>query len=528
MYIGEKEMAGLDGILLNNLNYKKAINRIANDSLHDFVFAPHYSAIFKYAPEELWNILKQSLNSGVYNPQLPITIEVPKKSGLTRPGSILNPIDRLLYQCIADVLAPEIEKSLDRKSVFSQILSENDEPESGKMFESPSICYGELRNKIYELCSDEKYGYVIVADIACYFERIYQHVLINLLRSTESEAGYINLLERLLSALTSKDSHGIIQGVYPSDLLGNFYLCAFDSYLKLKNVEFIRYVDDYWIFFRTLEEAQQVLADICTYVRKEGLYLNEYKTRIISTRDLQCEETELDRLFNAARDEINSWDIVYSEYSFEPLEFERFEDEADLEVQAITRLYLIRNETPNFTERIDKFCLPRLAINKLDFAVQDAIEGLISRPHIADVYCQYLKAFIDTDLSISDSIQKAFIENKFNYEWQMMWVLGMFYHSDNINMDVVDKVYSILHDYNIPAAVRAICPLIVSKHGDGSRRRLIRNHYSSEPSSYVKEAILYSTKFFPSNDDKNTCISTWETHSDINKLIAIALRKEGR
>jgi hypothetical protein len=521
-------MPGLDGILLNKLNYKRAINRIANDTLHDFIFAPHYSAIFKYASEELWNTLKQPLNSGVYNPQLPITIEVPKKSGLTRPGSILNPIDRLLYQCIADEIAPEVEKSLDRESVFSQFLAENDDPDSGKMFESPSICYGELRNKLTELCSDERYNYVIIADIACYFERIYQHVLINLLRSTECEPGYINLLERILSALTSKDSHGIIQGVYPSDLLGNFYLCAFDAYLKLKRVEFIRYVDDYWIFFGTLEEAQNILVDICTYVRKEGLYLNEYKTRIIKTQDLKYEETELDRMFNEAREEFNSWDIIYSEYSFEPFEFEGFEDEAEVEAEAIIRLYQKRNESSYFTEKIDKFCLPRLAINKQDIAVGDAIEGLINRPHIADVYCQYLKALSDSDPSIIDAIQNAFLDNKFNYEWQMMWVLGMFYHFDYISMDVVDKAYIILLDHNISPGVRAICALIVSKHGDGPRRRLIRNHYSSEPSTYVKESILYSTKFFPSNDDKNTCINTWETHSDINKLIAIALRKEGR
>ncbi len=521
-------MPGLDGLLINKLNYKRAINRIANDIANDFIFAPHYSAIFKYASEELWITLKQPLSSGAYNPQLPITIEVPKKSGLTRPGSILNPIDRLLYQCIADEIASEAEKSLNRKNVYSHILAENDDVYSGKMFEPQSVCYGKLRNKITELCSDIKYKFVLVADIACYFERIYQHVLINLLRSTGCETGYINLLERLLSALTSKDSHGIVQGVYPSDLLGNYYLCAFDTYLSLNHLEFVRYVDDYWIFFETKDEAEKALTDICTYVRKEGLYLNESKTRILKTYELKYEETELDRLFSDARDEFKRWNNSYSDYSFEPFEIDSSIDDDEVELQATLRLYGKRNEYQRFTERVDKFCLPRFAVYKEGIAVQNAIEGLLKRPHIADVYCQYLNSLVENDFIINHEVQTAFLENKLNYEWQAMWVLGMLYHSSDIYMEVVDKAYLIMKDYNISAAVRAICPLIISKHGDGPRRRLIRNHYSDEPSTYVKEAILYSTKFFPSNDDKNTCINTWETHSDINKLIAIALRKEGR
>lgn len=522
-------MSGLDGLLLKNLNFERAINRIANDTLHDFIISPHYSAIFKHASKELWEKLSNRLSSGNYNPQLPISIEVPKKSGLTRPGSILNPIDRLLYQCIADEIAEEIEKSLDRENVFSNRLHISSEPNSGKMFESANICYGELRNKITELCVDTNYNYAIVADIACYFERIYQHVLINLLRSTKCDPGYINLLERILSALTSKDSHGIVQGIYPSDLLGNFYLCAFDSFLKLKRVKFVRYMDDYWIFLESLEETRKILVDICTYVRKEGLYLNEYKTHITKTEDLKYEETELDRMFNDAREEYKGWDIIYSEYSFEPFYFDELnEDDEDAEIAATIRLYEKRNESPRFLEKIDKFCLPRLAMYKSNIAVNDAIEGLIDRPHLSDIYSQYLRVFVSEDLELSDVVQSIFLDNKLTYEWQTMWILAMFYYMESISMNVVDKAYSLLLDYNNSPAVRALCPLIVSKHGDGPRRRLIRNHYSSEPSTYVKEAILYSTKFFPSNDDKNTCINIWETHSDMNELISIALKKEGK
>lgn len=517
-------MAGLSEDLIKDLNYEQAINRISSDIRTDFIFAPHYSVIFKYASDDLWAKLKEFLKSGTYNPQLPITIEVPKKSKLTRPGSILNPLDRLLYQCIADEIADEIENSLDREAVFSHRLMHD--TISIRMFESPSACYAELKNQITELCNDGTYQYVLVTDIASYFERIYQHVLINLLRSTQCRTEYISLLEKILSALTSKDSHGIIQGVYPSDLLGNYYLSAFDSYLKVNNLKFFRYVDDYWIFFSTLEEAEKALVDMCTYVRKDGLYLNEYKTKIIETQKLHHEETEVDRMFDKAKEEYAPWVGPSSYYdSFEPFEID-YISAMEQEISATIDLYLSCVEDDNLAEKIEKFCLPIFASFKSTVAVQGSINSILQRPHLTDKYSQYLTALFDVDSNIIEEVEKMFLENKLIYEWQMMWILGMFYHSKKLSMRMVDKAYSILIDYNISQAVRAICALIVSKHGDGPKRRFIRNHYSSEPSTYVKEAILYSTKFFPSPDDRNSCIKVWETHSDINRLIALALRKE--
>jgi hypothetical protein len=192
-------MAGFDGALLEQINVTQAINRVACDVHNDFIVAPHYSAVFKYASDDLWQLLKTLLNNGKYNPQLPINIEVPKKTGLTRPGSILNPIDRLLYQCIADRIAPEIERQIDRDRVFSQVLNrENDDTD--KMFESSGVSYKKLQIKLSDLCSRDEIKFALVADIACFFERIYQHVLINMLRSSKCENEFINLLEKVLSS----------------------------------------------------------------------------------------------------------------------------------------------------------------------------------------------------------------------------------------------------------------------------------------------------------------------------------------
>lgn len=514
---------GLDQNLVNELDVELALRRIGCDILSDFIFAPHYSAVFRFASKELIATLIKKLRSGTYFPMLPITIEVVKKTGTTRPGSILNPIDRLLYQSLIDKIAPIADKNIDRSRVYSNIISMED---TGSMFEPQSKSYKELKRKLQVLCENKKYNHVLFIDIACYFDRIYQHVLINLLRSTTIKAEYTNLLEKVLSEFTQKDSHGIIQGLFPSDFLGNYYLCSFDSFLKTKGIEFIRYVDDYWMFFHSEKDAKKFLVKICNYVRKEGLYLNESKTMIKSTEDTNYEENKIDTLFNAAREEFKKQRIYVSEYSFEPFQIDSITEELDFD--AIKELYNNREDQPRLLERIDKFCLPLLARYNSDLAVEDAIEGIEKRPHLVHIYAQYLGTIARSKEVIFDFIEKLLIEDKFLYDWQKMWVLGLLFHANKISNELVNKAYFILEDFDEDITLRAICAIIVSKFGDGASRRLVRNHYSIEPSMYVKEAILYSTKFFPSNDDKNTCIKTWRNHSDISELIAIAISNEGK
>ncbi|MDF1617306.1 RNA-directed DNA polymerase [Petrocella sp. FN5] len=516
-------MFGLDSKFVKKMNHNKAISRILHDVNSDFIISPHYNAVYKYASDELWKILKSQLGSGSYNPLLPITTEVPKKSGLTRPGAILNPIDRLLYQLLIDIVAEKIEAGIDRKRVFSNEFDICEiEPE--KMFVPVSKKYKELRAKLAEHCKAIYYDFALVTDIACYYERIYQHVLVNILRSTTIEPELVSIIEKVLSAHTSKDSHGIVQGIYPSDILGNYYLTAFDSYLNSKDIEFLRFVDDYWMFFTTEREATKALIDICNYVRKEGLYLNEHKTKILSTDDLHYEETEIDRLFDSAKEELANIELDSFGYNFDPFDIDEFDGE--IEDEALKELFQRRTDSENLSDKIDKFCLPRLAILQSDIAVEEAIEGLIKSPHLTSVYMRYLRAMISEDNNIIERLEDLFNRNKLNYDWQVMWLLGLFYSVDNISDKLPMQAYAIMEDNNRSEVIRAMCALVASKHGNGPVRRLIRNRYSSEPSSYVREAILYSTKHFPSADDKNACVKAWEGHSEMNKLIVKAMKSE--
>lgn len=264
--------------------------------------------------------------------------------------------------------------------------------------------------------------------------------------------------------------------------------------------------------------------DICTYVRKEGLYLNELKTKVVGTQQLLHEETELDRMFESAKQELDDLVFIGGEYSFDP--FDVREVEGNREYDALVRLYSERGSSIKVTEKIDKFCLPRFALSQDNRAVEDALNGIQELPHLSNVYARYLMSIAKNDANTLIKIESLILEDKLMYDWQKMWVLGLLYSAESVSQSLVDFIKGKFEDNNTNEVVRALFILILSKNGNGATRRLVRNRYANEPSAYVKEAILYSTKFFPSSDDRSACVKAWGGHSTINELIVEAIKKE--
>src|SRR5688572_13442707 len=116
---------GIDPAVVSKLNWKLAAKRILVDIRSDFIYAPHFSIVFRRAASDLASEVLSELKNGKYSPGPPITIDVPKSSRMaviprgsrgptfSRPGSILMPKDRLVYQLLADRAAPLIEENTD-------------------------------------------------------------------------------------------------------------------------------------------------------------------------------------------------------------------------------------------------------------------------------------------------------------------------------------------------------------------------------------------------------------------------------
>jgi len=522
-------MYGLDATLVDEIDYGLSLGRVKTDVLTDFILAPHYSVVYTYAPDELIERVKTLLRNGEYTPELPIKADIPKPSGLTRPGAILVPVDRLVYQMLVDNISQQAEAQLDRSRVFSHVLL-SDDPEY-KMFKSNDECWQNMRTALSSLCQDRKLLYAISTDVACHFERIYQHNLINLLHASGCDSRFVNLLEKILLAFTEKNSHGILQGMFASDLLGNFSLASLDDYLRVQGIPSVRYVDDIFVFCTSLVEAKKQLASICRILRREGMNLNESKTRMIESEKLLAEETEVDRLFDEAKKEVRGTPVLVQKetfYGFESMwtSGEEVWEEEQIELIAVRELYKKALDNEGDAEKIERFCLPYFSKAHDDIAVEETLGGVLLRPHLSKVYCSYLMPFARGDSAISQRLESIIVNEELPYDWSLMWPMAVLVEVNSVTRETIDHAISVIEDSRRLDSLRAIAAHLVSKHGTAGQRRLLKNRYELEPSSYVKSAIMFSTKYFPT-DERNSCLGAWGSHSVTNSLIATAIRRSG-
>ena len=515
---------GLDAKVVNTLNRELALKRIQRDIQSDFIFAPHLNIVYHQAGEELYDQLTSKFKSGKYSPRLPITIDVIKSNGFNRLGSILEPFDRLAYQLIVDLSAPVAEKEVDRTQVFSNQLLDVDD--DGLMFERPSQSYGLFRERIQQLCVSYKYNYVLRSDIAAYFDRLYQHILGNLLNSSGANKDAVSFLERFLLHLSQNDSHGIIQGVFPSDFLGNFCLVDIDAQHTMMGLEFARYVDDMYIFFKDYNDARTHKITLSNWLRKDGLMLNESKTKIYRTQSLLEEETELDKLFAAAEEEVmeDKLNIGYETNLFWNLESEIEMDEMDVALEANKKLFDLDVDYET-RQKIDRFCLPTFAAVEIDHAVEYVIKNYAKNPTMSHTYFGYLSKMIRKEPSIVEEIEKIFDDTDLIFDYQRKWLFSTLLYSEKVSERLLRHALADLQDPSKNVCLRSLCAILIGKNGTAAQRRILKNHYSNENSEFVKSAILYSSQYFPAQE-KDTCFKAWSGHNETNSLIVVAIKKK--
>lgn len=517
-------MAGLDKQILDKIDHKSVIEHVKSDIASDLIIAPHYSVIFRKAGDDLWSLLRELLNSGSYNPVLPHTLNVPKKNWFARLGSILNPLDRFLYQALADNVSHTLEHALDRDRCFSNVVSENPE----KMFEPGNECYSRFQKKIRELCDEGTH--ILRTDISNCFETIPHHHLINLMNETGCLGEIVNLLEKMLSAFREKNSFGIIQGLYPSDLLGNFFLSDIDSFFELQEIPSARYIDDIYLLFESELAAKKGLFNLTERVRKNGLHLNESKTRILPSEEAIWEETAIDRLFKEAKGEVI--DEIESEinfrYAFDDWEIDTFDDgeiydeperEDSLETTAVEHLFRQIGNEPRYDDGIEKFCLPFLKSVFSDIAVDYVRTNILEKPHQTRWYFSYLSTFIDQDPDLVKFLENLLSSEKLISSYQKMFLLATLFKAPRIRRQKINIALNWLDNGQEAEEVRALAAILAARHGNPSQKRTVRLKYQDEQSEYVRSAILHASRFFTSAD-KKTCKRTWGSLNMINTLIA--------
>ncbi|MFU0507511.1 RNA-directed DNA polymerase [Pseudaminobacter sp. NGMCC 1.201702] len=541
------EPFGMDLSEVSDADWTLAVQRVIHDLRSDFIYAPHIGFIYRKTGEELVEILKRELRDGQHKPGLPLTMEIPKSHRMrvavtpprpgpaySRPGSILMPKDRIFYQLLADKAAPVIDARTDQARSFSHRLEGRNSP---SMFKPTRACWGELQQELARLTGDRKNKYVLKIDVANFFGSLNQHTMINVLADAGFPARYLSRLEAVLTAYTGeRSSRGIIQGIYPSDLLGNFYMEPIDRFLADIDIPSARYVDDIYIFLPSVDAADRLMRQLIPELRAYDLVLNEAKSVIMPKSALNTEEPDLEALFDEAVQEISrqideeEFDVDYgfqSEWEDEDEEpADQREDNGeepaeDLELEATMVLFDAITDHPGHEETIERFCLPLFAKAESDYAVAHVLDAFAKRPSMTQIYVSYLSKFLP-DQQVYDFLCGRLADRSL-VDWQLMWILAALITRAPLDDAPIKTAIALLRDGSVHEATRATAAIYVGRYGDAARRRNLIGIYGTL-SPYVQAAIYFSSRFWPIVERRNAK-AQWGALTPLNELLTKALGK---
>jgi hypothetical protein len=526
------EPFGIEETALKKIDWPLALSRALHDLRTDFIYAPHLGFIYAKAGDELIAQVKRDLKAGEYSPGVPITIEVPKTFRIrvavsnrlgpaySRPGSILLPKDRLLYQALADQAAPIIRTKTDHSRSFSHQLAAAD---SASMFLPTRTCWNALQTALAKASQAERIRYVMKIDVANFFGSLNQHTLINGLRDSGYPNALASRLEAILRSYTGeRSSRGILQGMYPSDLFGNYYLASIDRFLDESNVPSARYVDDIYIFIRRVEAADRLLRQLIPLLRSYDLVLNEAKSLVIRKDNLKTEEPDLEDLFDAAVDEIADQvdeDDFDTDYGFQSEWEDEEPDGEDLELKATQVLFDSIANYPGQEENIERFCLPLFTKAGSDYAVDKVIDAFEKRPAMSQIYASYLAKFLSNN-DVREFLL-GLLEAPSLVDWQKIWIIAAVSQVTKADDNAVKLAWTICKDANRHDALRAVAAIYVGRFGDHARRKSLISIYGSV-SPYVQAAIYFSSRQWPGPERANAKAS-WGTHGPLNVLLTAGM-----
>lgn len=208
----------------------------------------------------------------------PRVFPVPKPSGDFRVVHQLEPMDAIVYTALAYEIADAIEAARVPK-VEMIACSYRLKLDNGNFFAGGSG-YPDFIEQTELLANQQQY--VLVTDIADFYNQIYLHRLNNAVEYADTSLKAVgDDIEYFITTLNEKSSQGIPVGPAASIVMAEAVLMDVDNFVKNQAVPHTRYVDDYRIFGISVEQLRRVQQELTLYLyQTHRLTLNGAKTYI--------------------------------------------------------------------------------------------------------------------------------------------------------------------------------------------------------------------------------------------------------
>ncbi len=432
----------------------------------------------------------------------------PKHQYGFRISTQLDPIDFLVFTTLVYEIGEDIENTRVPKNndvVHSYRFSPNND---GQMYDK-NYGYETFSKTINELLNEDKYNWIVMADIADFFPRLYHHRVYNALIRCTNKNNHAVALDKLLSGWNENISYGIPVGSASSRLLAEIALDDVDRALLSERTVYTRYSDDFRIFCSTKREAYEKLSFLANVLfENHGLTLQQNKTRIISTEEFgelyfsttQEEINKLSKILEEIFDEMGL--DFYDEIDWDDLTEEQQKEISELNLREILSEQVEKKEINIQLTRFVVRRLTQLSSEEALDIILNNIENLY--PIIPDVikYILSLKNLHEKEkLKVGKHLINLLDNSSIvsHLEFHRMWLLKIF--TEDMLFNNEDQFVKLISDYNDNFTKRKLILALGNFDQDEWFRRHKRSFF--EFPTWVRRAILCGGSCLPPDERKH-------------------------
>ncbi|MCR1317832.1 RNA-directed DNA polymerase [Enterobacter soli] len=389
--------------------------------------------------------IPQLFNSGSFLTR-PAIHNISRKGALRRKLSIPNPVNYFrLSKAIVDNWH-DISNLLNisELSMTKPILSlENTERafhQDHSLNELPEL-HAKLRSQ---------YKYILKTDISRFYHTIYTHSIPWCLhtkavaKANRSDALFGNLLDKICRDLQDQQTIGIPIGPDTSLVIAESILCKVDEALKERGiVNGFRYIDDYFLGFKTLSEAESAIAVLQEQLNVYELALNSSKTEIIVLPH-EFEDLSISELRNFSFKDANynqRADLIY--YFNKVFTVAKSSPEESIIKYAVSRLLSINVSNNNYP-LLEKFLL------------QCIISDSSSIRYVVKHFLKYSKLGFQQDIEALSCVLKQITTNESVHVHgsEISYCLWMYIY---FNINLPEEVFLSINKLRDPFVAILVC-----------------------------------------------------------------------